>query len=323
MISRIRPYTKYIALFLTIILVALLLTQVSSDTIISIISHINPVYLLAGFMLYASSYFFRAWRFHILLNREVSIKDLFNIVCVHNATNNLLPARTGELSYIYLLKKINNKTVGDGIATLVVSRIFDFIALIILFFFAIVLITDIPKIIMDALWIIAFFGIFLLIVLVILLTRGKKFVIQIQKTAERLHCEHNPGVHFFIRKGFETIESLDRIQIKESISALMISSLLIWGVNYFVVYLLMMGMNFQLSIFIVILGGTFILLTTVLPIQGVAGFGTTETIWTLVFVPLGLSMDQAIVSGFCYHIVIILYFTILGIYGWITVRVKN
>ncbi len=323
MISRIRPYTKYIALFLTIILVALLLTQVSSDTIISIISHINPVYLLAGFMLYASSYFFRAWRFHILLNREVSIKDLFNIVCVHNATNNLLPARTGELSYIYLLKKINNKTVGEGIATLVVSRIFDFIALIILFFFAIVLITDIPKIIMDALWIIAFFGIFLLIVLVILLTRGKKFVIQIQKTAERLHCEHNPGVHFFIRKGFETIESLDRIQIKESISALMISSLLIWGVNYFVVYLLMMGMNFQLSIFIVILGGTFILLTTVLPIQGVAGFGTTETIWTLVFVPLGLSMDQAIVSGFCYHIVIILYFTILGIYGWITVRVKN
>jgi len=223
MISRIRPYTKYIALFLTIILVALLLTQVSSDTIISIISHINPVYLLAGFMLYASSYFFRAWRFHLLLNREVSIKDLFNIVCVHNATNNLLPARTGELSYIYLLKKINNKTVGDGIATLVVSRIFDFIALIILFFFAIVLITDIPKIIMDALWIIAFFGIFLLIVLVILLTRGKKFVIQIQKTAERLHCEHNPGVHFFIRKGFETIESLDRIQIKESISALMIS----------------------------------------------------------------------------------------------------
>ncbi len=323
MISRIRPYTKYIALFLTIILVALLLTQVSSDTIISIISHINPVYLLAGFILYASSYFFRALRFHILLNREVSIKDLFNIVCVHNATNNLLPARTGELSYIYLLKKINNKTVGDGIATLVVSRIFDFIALIILFFFAIVLITDIPKIIMDALWIIAFFGIFLLIVLVILLTRGKKFVIQIQKTAERLHCEHNPGVHFFIRKGFETIESLDRIQIKESISALMISSLLIWGVNYFVVYLLMMGMNFQLSIFIVILGGTFILLTTVLPIQGVAGFGTTETIWTLVFVPLGLSVDQAIVSGFCYHIVIILYFTILGIYGWITIRVKN
>jgi len=85
----------------------------------------------------------------------------------------------------------------------------------------------------------------------------------------------------------------------------------------------MMGMNFQLSIFIVILGGTFILLTTVLPIQGVAGFGTTETIWTLVFVPLGLSVDQAIVSGFCYHIVIILYFAILGIYGWITIQVKN
>jgi len=314
---------KILALIITVILVALLFSQIDLKDVISTLQNINPVYLLTGFIVYTCSYFFRAWRFHILLNREVSIKDLFTIACVHNAINNLLPARTGELSYIYLLKKLNQKTIGDGIATLVVSRIFDFIALIILFFLAIVLITDIPKIIMDALWIIAIFGFFLLIILVLLLTRGKKFVIQMQKSAERLHCEHNPGVHYLIRKGFETIESLDRIQMKKSISALMISSLLIWGVNYFVVYLLMMGMNFQLSIFIVILGGTFILLTTVLPIQGVAGFGTTETIWTLVFVPLGLSVDQAIVSGFCYHIVIILYFTILGIYGWITIRVKN
>lgn len=175
---------------------------------------------------------------------------------------------------------------------------------------------------MDALWIIAFFAIFLLIVLVLLLTKGKKFVSGVQKTAERLHWEKNPVIHYLIRKGFETVDSLDKIQMKKSIGPLMISSLLIWGFNYVVIYLLMRGMNFQISILLVVLGGTFILLTTVLPIQGIAGFGTTETIWTLVFVPLGLSLDQAIISGFCYHIVIILYFTILGLYGWITTHVK-
>lgn len=314
---------KILAILITVVLVVLLLTQINLGDIIITLQNINPIYLIAGFILYTCSNFFRAWRFYILLNAEVGIHDLFNIECVHGAINNLLPARTGELSYVYLLKKINNKTTGDGIATLVVARIFDFIALIILFFIAIVLIKNVPTIIMDALWIIAIFAIFLLIVLMILLTRGKKVVISVQKTAERLHVEHNRGVNYLIRKGFETVKSLEIIQMKKSITPLMTSSLLIWGVNYFIVYLLMMGMNFHISILLVILGGTFILLTTVLPIQGIAGFGTTETIWTLVFVPLGLSTDQAIISGFCYHIVIILYFTILGLYGWINIRIRN
>ncbi len=311
---------KILAVFITVILLILLFTQIDLADVIITLQNINLIYLIAGFFLYICSYFFRAWRFHILLNREVSTKDLFSIVCVHNAINSLLPARTGELSYVYLLKKSNNKTVGDGIATLIVARIFDFIALIILFFIAIILIKDIPKIIMDALWIIAIFAVFLLIILVLLLFRGKNVIFYVQKTAERLHCETNRGVNYLLRKGHETVESLDIIPVKKSIAALLASSLLIWGFNYFIVYILMTGMNFRISVLLVILGGTFILLTTVLPIQGIAGFGTTESVWTLVFVPLGLSLDQAIISGFCYHIVIILYFTILGIYGWKTIR---
>ena len=313
---------KILALLITVVLLALLFTQIDLKDVITTLQNINPIYLLAGFIVYTCSYFFRAWRFHILLNREVGIKDLFDIECVHNAINNLLPARTGELSYVYLLKRINNKTTGEGVATLVVARIFDLIALIILFFIATFLIIAIPKIILDALWIIAIFAFFLLMILVLILTRGKKFVIGVQNVVRRLHCENNRGVNYLIRKGFETVESLDKIQMKKSFAALIASSLLIWGFNYFIVYLLMIGMNFQISILLVILGGTFILLTTVLPLQGIAGFGTTETIWTLVFVPLGLSLDQAIISGFCYHIVIIIYFTILGLYGWITTRVK-
>jgi glycosyltransferase 2 family protein len=311
---------KILALLITVVLLALLFTQIDLNDVITTLQNINPIYLLAGFIVYMCSYFFRAWRFHILLNREVGIKDLFDIECVHNAINNLLPARTGELSYVYLLKRINNKTTGEGVATLVVARIFDLIALIILFFIATFLIIAIPKIILDALWIIAIFAFFLFIILVLILTRGKKFVTGVQNVVRKLHCENNRGVNYLIRKGFETVESLDKIQMKKSFAALIASSLLIWGFNYFIVYLLMVGMNFQISILLVILGGTFILLTTVLPIQGIAGFGTTETIWTLVFVPLGLSLDQAIISGFCYHIVIILYFTILGLYGWVAIR---
>ena len=184
MLSRIRPYTKYIALLITIFLVVLLFTQVSVQNVIYTLIHINPAYLLAGFALYTCSYLFRAWRFRILLDDKVTMKDLFHIECVHNMMNNLLPARTGELSYIYLLKKVPNRTTGEGLATLVVARIFDFIALAILFFAAVILIKNIPIFIQNALWIIAIFTIALLAILFTLLWRGRTFVVSLQKIVD-------------------------------------------------------------------------------------------------------------------------------------------
>jgi len=64
----------------------------------------------------------------------VGIRDLFKIVCVHNMMNNLLPARTGEVSYIYLINKVHERDISEGIATLVVARVFDFIVISGIFF---------------------------------------------------------------------------------------------------------------------------------------------------------------------------------------------
>ena len=313
-------YTQIIAILITIILVVILFTQISLNDIITTLISINPIFLLAAFILYTGSYFLRAWRFHILLNEEIGIKDLFYIECVHNMMNNLLPARTGELSYVYLLKKMNNRTTGEGLATLVVARIFDFFGLAILFFMAILMINDIPGIIRNALWLIALFTIVLLIILVVLLYTGRTFVTSLKKTAERFHAEKNRLVNYTLRKSFDTVDSLEKIQIKKQGSFLLVLSIFIWGLNYLMVYLIITGMNLQLPFLIIILGGTFILLTTVLPVQGIGGFGTTETIWTLVFVPLGVSLDAAIISAFCYHIISIVFYGAIGIYGYIKLK---
>lgn len=94
---------KISAVVITIVLVAVLLSQVSIGDVAKTLASIDLVYLIIGFILYLSSYFFRALRFHILLNNKVSIKDLFSIVCVHNMANNILPARTGEVFVIYVV----------------------------------------------------------------------------------------------------------------------------------------------------------------------------------------------------------------------------
>ncbi len=79
---------------------------------------------------YLGGIFFRAIRFRIILNKkEVRNYDLFTIVAVSNLINNILPARTGELSYIYLLKKLFKVPLKHGTASLVVVRIFDVISI--------------------------------------------------------------------------------------------------------------------------------------------------------------------------------------------------
>ena len=323
MILKYRSYAKYIAVIITIVLVVLLFTQINIGDVITTLKNINPIYLIAGFILYTCSYIFRAWRFHILLNKEVSIKDLFHIECVHNMMNNLLPARTGELSYVYLLKKVNKRTTGEGIATLVVARIFDFIAIALLFFIAIFTVKDVPPIIKDALWMIALFFLILFIMLSMILYRGRSFVNLMNAIIKSIHLEKIGISLYCLKKGFETADCLEKIKVKNNIRPMVAFSILIWGLNYAMGYLVLIGMNISLPIQVIVLGMTFTLLSTTLPINGVSGFGTNEGFWTLAFVPLGMSVQIAIISGFAYHIILIIYFMVLGAVGYFFLNRKK
>ena len=56
---------KLSAVVITLALVAILLSQIRISDVITTLAGIDPLYLIAGFVLYIGSYFFRALRFHI------------------------------------------------------------------------------------------------------------------------------------------------------------------------------------------------------------------------------------------------------------------
>jgi len=154
-----------------------------------------------------------------------------------------------------------------------------------------------------------------------LLLYGRTFLTWVQRAATFLHINQANWIKYLMKKGDETVQSLEQKNIQHIHIYCLFSSLLIWGFNCGMIYFLLVGMGFDLSYLSVIIGATFILLTTILPIQGIAGFGTTELIWTVVFVSLGLSTNAAILSGISYHIFLILFFMVLGIYGWLKIRI--
>ena len=51
--------------------------------------------------------------------------------------------------------------------------------------------------------------------------------------------------------------------------------------------------------------------------------GTIESIWTTTYVALGVSTSMAISSGFGIHLIIVMYFMILGIAGVFMMKMDN
>ena len=316
---------KIFAVAITIVLAAVLLSQIEVNAVITTLASVDPLHVIAGFVLYTCSYFLRAFRFHILLNKKVKIRDLFNIVCVHNMLNNILPARTGELSYIYLLKKLHNKKTGEGIATLFVARVFDFITISLLFIGSAFVIQDLPEIIMKLVWGITLFLGTITIFLIALLYSGKSFFKSVKRFCERFKWDKRYFVDYLLRKGEETAECFEKIKKrgKVIVIALILNSFGIWLSLYSLNYILVSAMNINLSYCSIVFASTFALFTTFLPIQGIGGFGTLESGWTVGFIAVGLTKEVAISSGFGYHIILLVYFLILGCYGTVMIKFKN
>ncbi len=311
---------KVSAGIITIVLVAILLSQVSVLDVITTILSIHPWYLIAGFFLYTCTYILRTLRIHLLLDGSVRRRDLLPITCIHVMMNNILPARTGELSYVYLLKKLHARTTGEGVATLVVARIFDLIVIILILFGAGLYIRDIPAAISDLLWVVYLLLFCLVIFMVGLVSTGRYSMRLVKRAFGFLRWDTTTPGTYILTKGDEAVESFERIGAQRDAVSIGMLSLVLWLSNFGALYLIVAGMGISLSVPNIIFGAAFVLLLLVLPVHGIAGFGTTETIWTLVYTPLGMTLEDAIISGFGYHIVLLAYTLTLGLFGSLLLR---
>ncbi|OGZ97686.1 MAG: hypothetical protein A3D41_03280, partial [Candidatus Sungbacteria bacterium RIFCSPHIGHO2_02_FULL_41_12b] len=86
---------------------------------------VNWFYILFAFLFYLLVNLVRSWRFNLLLGNSVMFRDVASISFIHNFLVSLLPFRTGELSYAYLLKKYRGVSISTGLGTLFLARFFD------------------------------------------------------------------------------------------------------------------------------------------------------------------------------------------------------
>lgn len=314
---------KAAAVLVTIVLLAILLSQVNIADVVTTLVSINPLYLVAGFSLYACSYFFRAVRFRILLNGEVGVRDLFKVVCVHNMMNNLLPARTGELSYIYLLNKVHGRNIGEGIATLVISRVFDFIAIAGIFLCAVMILRRLPgTATQTALYALAAVLLGMGIIIFLIKSDKKKILATIGNLFGRYKLDKNPVAGRIFSKIHETADSFDALGSAAMHFHLRVftTTFGLWVSLYTFYYCMALAMHMDIGYIPAVFASSFAVFTTVLPIQGVGGFGTIEGGWAIGFILVGVPDAVAVASAFGFHLIMLVYTVFFGVGGYISLK---
>jgi uncharacterized protein (TIRG00374 family) len=295
-----------------IILLTWLLAQLDFSQAAAIIREVPPGLLVGGFACYGLAFYARALRFKRLLPPDSSKQHLFPIVLVHYAALNIIPARLGELSYIYLLKKVNNVSTGCSVSNLILARVFDHITISVLFLVSSLFLPLSSSGLRSIQWGVGLFLVATCILLILLLTYKDMCVSWIRKGLQKFHIEHYSILRKILRELDEIVRSLATIRVYRQTVRVACLSLVIWlsifGHNYCVLH----AFQVELSYAGVIWASTCVILLGVLPLHMFGGFGIHKASWVLIALELGIPKAVAITSAFGSHLVSMIFLVFLG-----------
>jgi hypothetical protein len=312
-LKRIVQYSVIVAL--TVLLLYFLLRQVNVIDIWRAMVSVGPWWLLASFIFYFLSVVIRAVRFRLLTRKQIPFGTMMNIVFVHNFSNGLLPSFLGELSFVYLARKTGKNSVGEATAALIIARFFDMCAVFALTAVALMYIPDAPQQFRSLLLAMGVIVFVLLVGFVVVVANRHRSLRIMWRIGEVMHVQHLRMFTWFIAKSHEAIDAIESLHTPKMYAMTIVVSLVVWILSYFQIYVLMVAMGYTLSFMAVALGTSLFRLATTLPVYGVAGFGTVELTWAAAFILLGMTTQDAIVSGFSVHVLTLGFAIILGLIG--------
>jgi len=106
-------------------LTAYLFSRMDMQAFLEIWGRVSWATLLVGLGIYFALNFFRALRFKVVTGSELGLGLLYPITLYYNFLAQTLPFRTGELSYIVILRRHRPGVTAEGAGALVGSKLFE------------------------------------------------------------------------------------------------------------------------------------------------------------------------------------------------------
>ena len=304
---------------LAVIITYFLLKEIDIQQIPQTLGRLSIKALLIGFTCYCLLVLAKTLRFRALLNLDSSAHQIFPILALHTFWGNILPMRTGDVSYVYLMQRRQKVDATQGIASLLIASLIDLILLIGLVFVTVWLLRNS----LPASFIITFLYLSLLfigsglITVFVLVSVVPNACMRLAERCARplLRLEKRP-ISWGINKGLQVLRELTAFRSHRRFLEVWGYSLLCLVIRFGFQCYLVVEMGVDVPILHALFALTFTNVFNLLPVQTVGNFGTTEFPFVWLLEHFGTSVEVATVTGFSLHILILLYCVPLGVYGY-------
>ncbi|WP_138496200.1 lysylphosphatidylglycerol synthase transmembrane domain-containing protein [Paenibacillus pinistramenti] len=303
-----------ISIFLTLLFVLYIAFKIDWIKFVSIIQDLNYVMLIFAATVYFLCYYLRALRFKLLLaDPVVKTSQLLGVSILHNFYNRVIPARLGDFSLIYLLKRVRRTSLASGINVFIFVKLYDLLISVFLLSLSYTVLYKL-NLISIGLWIV---------------------------TAILLFCALKPSTFLYLfrrvlnkismRKIFKTIDEKVGVLIGHSKEVetnqlriyLFFTSLGIWSFIFVFFYLLFFSLNQKYEMWDTLFATTLANFSWVLPINGVGGFGTMEVSMAFAFSMRGYSFQDLLVCAFYINVVVFILTTLFAIVPYFKILRKE
>ncbi len=292
-------YRKLVGFLLSFVILYFLFRNISFEKMMLAARHVSIPLWIGGFLFFGLIKLINTYRYKRLFLIRQNFGKMYSLISYCNFILGVLPFRSGEISYLKLLKDKFKIPTAKSIPRILVLRVFDYIVVGILFFISIIYASRyfkfdiISKITGGFIFILLF--IFLIILIIVLLSQKQKF-------------KNN-----FIILGYKEVKN---IVAKDSFIIFLLS-LSYWMarnlMGYFLLYSLGIKINFCLFLFI----NNIVLLMGLIPISAFFGFGIIEAGFSFFLVRVGYNYSQVVPIILIWHVIIFIITIIYGAAGFI------
>ena len=289
------------------------LSQIKLEPLLRSVIHVSWHWLFLGMVALLINQTLRSLRFLILIHsKKANFYDLFKVQCLYSLFCYILPLKTGDLSYIYFIKKYMDVPPAEGIATLLISRVVDYMAISFLFFYVLFLIwEEIPYEVKYLVFPVAAILSIVLLFSVLVLSKGK-VVVRLMRSIEAKKI--GGRITKFIRsiriKSEDVIDSFQKINQNKVYLKVFTISILVWLALGFASYSIIRGLGYQADYLIGL--ATAVLLFPISFAQNVGNLGTHEAEWIPVLLLFGFGEQTAISIALASHAFMFLYILIMA-----------
>jgi uncharacterized protein (TIRG00374 family) len=231
----------------------------------------------------------------------------------------VLPSKLGELSYPYLLNKKTGMNVTEGLASLIISRVYDFVIILVVLLFVSIGLQGLFELNPSLVVLLVTLLIGLLVLGLFYMGSFLRWLSYGLGRVFNWTGSRNARFVLWIQKKMSDMaEDFYAIKSRHTHFPVSLASLASWVMIFCTFYAYMRGFGVDIAFTRMIFGSTVGVVANALPISGIGNWGTLEAGWAAGFLMVGLSKEKAIATGFGVHIIIFIACAVISFFCWVT-----